>query len=598
MGRPRNMRGRGGRGGGAATAPRANTQTNMNIARPRVSELPKCLTIDVGRRTIPAALVERFPEFRKAQPYFSVLEKLQPEFGGSSERYDQCWIGISGESLNDVERDSDSTFHAVLKTAAGDAPVFVKRVHLLDPLNAMQGDYVWPEDGGLPAPSDLWKSALAKINEPMNEAYTDALFAMCASRMVESGHSAHWCKCYGTYSARVDRYLYNISEEYDSLRVKPWWRRNQKLGLFSIPPPEDESDASPNPIFAATGEELDVADFEMVDSELPTNSVICVAAEETKEDEPVHDGNEPIVLSAPKLRLRRITPDSKGSETESGDDDDDDYEDMFAEFNNFPVQVTFLERAQGTMDDLLDAEEPEMSETKEQRWSAWLFQVIAALIEAQYYYGFVHNDLHTNNVMWVDTELTHICYKVMKSGSTHYMNVPTYGKLMKIIDFGRASFTLPEPAGFFISDAFFPGNDACTQYNCEPFYDPKEGKKVEPNTSFDLCRLSVSMIEALYPEVPKAAQPVKVMSREGGKMYPETESGVYNMLWEWLIDDSGQNILRLPNGKERYPDFDLYRAISTDVHRAIPAKQIDRALFRPWRSDVAGTGPVYELHIA
>jgi hypothetical protein len=179
------------------------------------------------------------------------------------------------------------------------------------------------------------------------------------------------------------------------------------------------------------------------------------------------------------------------------------------------------------------------------------------------------------------------------------MKVPTYGKIMKIIDFGRASFTLPEPAGFFISDAFYPGNDAGTQYNCEPFYDASEGKKVEPNPSFDLCRLAVSLLESLFPERPAARTPIRTMSKEGAKLYTETTSDVYNLLWEWLQDDHGKNMLRKPDGEERYPDFGLYRAIATDVHRAVPARQIEKALFASYRVSGGGSGgvKVYDLHL-
>jgi hypothetical protein len=150
---------------------------------------------------------------------------------------------------------------------------------------------------------------------------------------------------------------------------------------------------------------------------------------------------------------------------------------------------------------------------------------------------------------------------------------------MKIIDFGRATFHLPEPAGFFISDAFFPGNDAGQQYNCEPFFDPREGKKVEPNPSFDLCRLAVSLLEAIFPTRPANATPIKIMSREGPKTYAETTSPLYNLLWEWLTDDEGKNVLREPNGEERYPDFDLYSAIAADVHRAVPCMQLEKPVF-------------------
>ena len=79
-------------------------------------------------------------------------------------------------------------------------------------------------------------------------------------------------------------------------------------------------------------------------------------------------------------------------------------------------------------------------------------------------------------------------------------------------------------------------------------------------------------------------------------MYTETVSPVYNLLWEWLQDDEGKNILRLPDGEERYPDFDLYRALAADVHRAIPARQIDKALFSGYRVTSVPEGTtVYDL---
>jgi hypothetical protein len=312
------------------------------------------------------------------------------------------------------------------------------------------------------------------------------------------------------------------------------------------------------------------------------------------------------------LRLKPISPSNSGSsfteeyEDEDSDDCEDDEEEIlqYVEFKDFPVQVTLLERAEGTMDELLDEEDEEdaaMLETKEARWGAWLFQVIAALTCAQYYYGFVHNDLHTNNIMWCATTEPYLYYRVHKrgGGGSYIMRIPTYGKIMKIIDFGRATYHLPDPAGFFIPDAFLPGNDAATQYNCEPFFDPKEGRRVEPNPSFDLSRLSVSLLESLYPDRPDAVKPVKIMSREDGKIYSETVSGIYNMLWEWLIDDSGHNILRLPSGKERYPDFELYRAIAAEVHKAVPRQQIERGLYQSYKytEKVPEGTQVYDLHV-
>jgi serine/threonine protein kinase len=252
------------------------------------------------------------------------------------------------------------------------------------------------------------------------------------------------------------------------------------------------------------------------------------------------------------------------------------------------------------MDALMEEEYEEEEPTKEARWSSWLFQVIAGLVVAQHYYGFVHNDLHTNNVMWSETSEPYLYYRVHKKDATvSYMKVPTFGKLMKIIDFGRASFTLPpENGGFYISDAFFQGNDAADQYNCAPFYDASNGPKLEPNYSFDLCRLSVSLIESLYPTRPESVHPVRPLSREGSKIYTETVSPLYNLLWKWLIDKSGKNVLRSPDGYERYPDFDLYKAIGRDVRGAVPTAQLNAAAFASFQIvDAPPTDcKIYDLH--
>jgi hypothetical protein len=73
------------------------------------------------------------------------------------------------------------------------------------------------------------------------------------------------------------------------------------------------------------------------------------------------------------------------------------------------------------------------------------------------------------------------------------------------------------------------------------------------------------------------------MYKEGAKIYTETESPLYNLLWGWLVDKTGKNVLRSPDGRERYPDFDLYKAIASDVKNAIPFRQIEQPLFASYR---------------
>ncbi len=557
--------------------------------KPRVPKVPTSLLPSPQEATIPSAIVDKLEEFRNAQPFFSALERIAPE-ASSLSRMQTCWMGTT--EIDGFEREAEDGFRATLTTQGTTYPVFLKRTHLLNPLDCIEGECIWPTEGSLPAPSELWGNALQKLNDPMNEAYVDAVFAMVADRMVSTGMSPHWLRCFGTFPARVAKYMFNISDEYSSLRRKSFWTRHQRMGIFQLRKEvaQEGTRTAKEPLNVVFSEEsgMEDGDFEVAAPVAPPTAPLPIAEEDI--DIPL-EAEEPLQINAPTVRIQRIeSPSSSSSETT------DDFMDYFAEFQDFPVQVSLLERAEGTMDELLDAEEP-LDAAAEAKWIAWIFQVIAGLAAAQHWFGFVHNDLHTNNVMWMRTEEPYLYYTIEgKGGSKTHYRVPTHGYIMKIIDFGRASYHLPEPAGFFISDAFYPGNDAAHQYNCEPFFDSREGKKVEPNPSFDLSRLAVSMLEALYPTRPANATPVRIMSREGPKTYAETVSPLYNIMWEWLTDDEGKNILRCPNGEERYPDFDLYSAIAADIHKAVPWQQLEKPLFKGYLIDkLPANAVIYSL---
>ena len=68
---------------------------------------------------------------------------------------------------------------------------------------------------------------------------------------------------------------------------------------------------------------------------------------------------------------------------------------------NFPVQMICLEKLENTLDSLLDDEENELTDNE---WKSCLFQIIMILVTYQKVFNFTHNDLHTNNVMWIKTE--------------------------------------------------------------------------------------------------------------------------------------------------------------------------------------------------
>ena len=547
-----------------------------------VHVVPPSLLPPFTENVIPSTLITALPEFHNLQPFFATQERLRT----SSVNPERCWLG---SPISTITRTTDQSLFATVCINEKEIPVFVKRIHLLDPLRAVEGEYEWMDPS-----KDVGEATFKKLQDPLNEAYVDSIFALCANQLVTTNTSPHWCQCFGTMSGRVNKYLYNITDEVDEFERSSWWLPHQRKGLFRVIREDGEELLTGSSVVEGAKQILgdakslsedefeEVSDF--TSSSTSTSTTLYISSEED---------TEPLALSAPRVRLKRLADES----SDSSFTDDSEGPQTFAEFSNFPVQVTLLERADGTMDDLLEDEEDDS--TKEERWSAWVFQVVAALTSAQSVYGFVHNDLHTNNIMWSETTQTHIYYKVHKKDSVFYMKVPTFGKIMKIIDFGRASFNLsPENGGFYISDAFFEGNDAADQYNCAPFYDASNGPKVEPNPSFDLCRLSVSLIESLYPTRPDSVHPLKVMYKEGTKLYTETKSSLYNLLWGWLIDNKGKNVLRCPDGRERYPDFDLYKAIATDVKNAVPSKQIEAKPFAAFHMESLPTDvKVYNLYI-
>jgi hypothetical protein len=73
----------------------------------------------------------------------------------------------------------------------------------------------------------------------------------------------------------------------------------------------------------------------------------------------------------------------------------DDEEEPFAwaSFENVPVQVTVMEKCEGTFFTLC------MQNPDPKKHLAWLTQVMFALAYAQRMFSFTHNDLHSNNVV-------------------------------------------------------------------------------------------------------------------------------------------------------------------------------------------------------
>jgi hypothetical protein len=244
-----------------------------------------------------------------------------------------------------------------------------------------------------------------------------------------------------------------------------------------------------------------------------------------------------------------------GSDTGSYDSDD---EQIIVKIKDFPIQAILLEKCISTLDRIMMTDEL----TKEE-WSSILFQVIMTLIMYQKMFEFTHNDLHTNNVMFIETTEEFLYYLYEEQ----YYKVPTYGRIFKIIDFGRAIYKFR--GELICSDSFHPKGDAATQYNFPPYYNPDK-PTVEPNHSFDLCRFACALFDYFIYDLRKVEKLCKA-------------DPIIKLIVKWTTDDKGRNILYKSSGEERYPDFKLYKMISRSVHGHIPSNEIHNPLFDTYK---------------
>ena len=210
---------------------------------------------------------------------------------------------------------------------------------------------------------------------------------------------------------------------------------------------------------------------------------------------------------------------------------------------SMPVSLSLMEKLDDTLDNILD-DDYNMSETE---WFGIFFQVAFGLAVAQKYFNFVHNDLHSSNVMFKKTHLKYLYFQV----NTNYYRIPTYGKITKIIDFARGTFKFGDR--WIFSDQFKEDGDAHGQYDY-PVDGSLKNCEHKPNPSFDLVRLGTTVIQRLE-NVPKVREFVEQMT----------------------LDDYDNSVC--------YDEdtFDLYIDIARNCHKAIPLEIMDRKEFEKFK---------------
>ena len=501
----------------------------------------------------------------------------------------------------EINKDSNEKI-AVIKNIEGQSkkvPVFFKFSPLVDPIRYLVGKY---EDENIFLLPNLNNSCNKKMRDINNSAYIDSFFYYLSSKICEEHYCPNCIDFYGSYLGIKKDFQLNIDEETEILYNSEFFHKNKDI-IFSLNNPniddlfnEDSrkyknklsfgenidsiSISSVSSLKELDGlledcktnnneiNELDIIfnDSNLKKSNSSTNSN-CSSRSSITDDEESLDSNS---VTSEKSAISQNSENSENKELSSLDSDNNsklsseeyssENSDIGITINKFPVQMIAIESCKETLDNLLENSE----NLEDIHIISALFQVIITLLIYRLKYNFNHNDLHTNNIMFVNTDREFLYYKYQDN----YFKVPTFGKIYKIIDFGRATFKFK--GRNFISDSFHKDGDAGSQYNMEPYFNSNK-PRLEPNGSFDLCRLGCSLYDLYIPED---------FNKNEDEYTP-----LMKLIEEWCTDDKGKNILYKKNGEERYPSFKLYKMISRLVSKHTPEAQIYKDIFSCFKTN-------------
>jgi serine/threonine protein kinase len=288
--------------------------------------------------------------------------------------------------------------------------------------------------------------------------------------------------------------------------------------------------------------------------------------------------------SASELPTPNAAPDGRSHKPYSADGGSESEESLTDKYNCYailrkmPVLITFLEAQDGVLDAELEACGEESPE-RDTKWLAWIFQIVAALAVLQERLGLTHNDLHTNNILWTKTDEEFLYYKWGPSGK-HY-RVPTYGRVLKVIDFGRAIYMGAERKVAMISSDYYDSNDAAGMYNFGPMAADDEPQRM-PNRAFDLALFSCSALRSLFYTNPEAVEGGAVLSKEpsvygeGDWIVRASASPLFNLLWTWVVGRDKRSIFETEDGCERWDGFGLYIGLAEHAVAGVPAEQFGK----------------------
>jgi len=426
----------------------------------------------------------------------------------------------------------DASVINVHTNKSADLELFVKYIPIIDPIEEIIKD---ARIINHKLPNVYNYNISEKINNFQNSSYIDSFFTFLGSKLSESGKCPCFPTFYGTLNGIKQNYLYDLSEDYSQVKYHNNFQRNLNRNYELVIKQNNQDDSDNTSDSDSTSDSIELQ-LEIMDNVEFQNIKDIIDDEYSK--------------SLNNSKNKNLSLKSNLEEIITINDDNYEFEDIFTEydnstkyvkFNEFPVQCVFMEKMAYTLEDLIRNEDYTITETE---WKSIFFQICFGLAVSQKRFNFVHNDLHCENIMFQETTEEYIYYEY----ENNLYKIPTFGRITKIIDFGRATFTHNNV--IYFSDAFDESGDAEGQYDY-PQNNSFKGCKLKPNPSFDLARLSSTIID-----------------------YFETDTELYKLLKTWITDKYSYFLYNDPD------DFELYKNIAKNVTNAVPKKQLKKTIFK------------------
>ena len=530
------------------------------------------------------------------------------------------WYLHNIQNSIDTKSKTKKIFHSHVKNIEDNElknkNIFIKLAPLLDPYKYLVGKYINIQDDKLYNLPNLEciknnnSGCHSKLLDTNNSAYVDGFFVYLTSILKNKYKFLHGLEFYGSFLSIKNDYVINVFDDLEYLSNSEFFNKNKNI-LFKIDDYEHliktekhklktikiDHNSSVKSTFSLKSINNEVFENIFVDDNYKKNGETNLVNESELEiiddfDDNIYDDEYGTENNNDETRLIKSNSSSSCSSrlsytnseisdnneindnttefssdykslsdwedinSEVEDNDFDEEEEINVTISKFPIQLICMENCENTLDDLILN-----NELTNDEWLSALMQIIMTLITYQKVFSFTHNDLHTNNIMYNETSKQFITYYYNKK----IYKVPTFGKIFKIIDFGRSIYKFQ--GKLFCSDSFQNGNDAAGQYNIEPYFDEKK-PLLEPNPSFDLSRLACSIFDYLIEDLEEIKDITKI------------EDPIKKIIFEWCLDDKGTNLLYKNNGDERYPDFKLYKMIARHVHNHTPQVQLERPEFK------------------